>query len=200
MSLFEFISSMISVIIALAIAQLLISAGRLAQGYGRGRGRVRFYLPHLLWNISIFLIAFLHWWSLWDFRDLAWNSGMFFYSLMGPLLLFFAVTLLSPDPRSDQKFIDLQSHYQDVRVLFLIVYLLTLGFMTFDGPLFGTEPLLNPLRWAQGMMTLCIATAIFSARNAIQLACSAIVVFVLVYASFVRFSPGAVSSVLPLSG
>lgn len=196
MSLFEFIVSMISVLIALAVAQLLISTGRLAQSHGR----VRLYLPHVLWNISIFLIAFLHWWSLWDFRDLSWNSAMFFFSLMGPLLLFFAVTLLSPNPRTDDEDIDLEAHFRGIRVLFLLVFLAALVFLTFDGPLFGTEPPFNALRATQALLALSAVVALLSERTLVQVICAGIVVITLVYGTFVRFMPGAVSAGLPLSG
>jgi hypothetical protein len=94
MSLFEFVIGMISVLIALAVVQLLVGIGRLVQA----RGKVTTYAAHSLWNMVIFVMLFLHWWSLWDFRDLAWNWAMFFFSLMGPTLSFFAATLISPMP------------------------------------------------------------------------------------------------------
>lgn len=196
MSLFEFIVSMISVLIALAVAQLLISVGRLAQSHGR----VLPYLPHVLWNVAIFLIAFLHWWSLWDFRDLSWNSAMFFFSLMGPLLLFFAVTLLSPNPRADDEVIDLKAHFQGIRVLFLWVFLAALLFLALDGPLFGTEPPFNALRATQTLLAACVLVALASERTAVQVISAGIVVVTLLYGTFVRFLPGAISGGLPLSG
>lgn len=153
---------MISVLIALAVAQLLVSIGRLAQHHQR----VRPYLPHVLWSIYIFLLAFLHWWSLWDFRDLAWNSAMFFYSLMGPLLLFFAVTLLNPDPGPGDRVVDIRAHYEEVRPLFLGVLLAAVLFFTFDGPLFGTEAPFNVLRVTQLMIASVIAVAIITPRPA----------------------------------
>lgn len=188
MSLFEFITGMISVLIALAVAQLLVSVGRLAQNHDR----VRFYLPHTLWNVAIFLIAFLHWWSLWDFRDLDWNSAMFFYSLGGPLLLFFSVTLLSPEVRPGEDTIDLETHYRRMRVLFLGVFLATLLFFTFDGPLFGTEPMFNSLRLAQAVLAVCICACVATPRHGVQVLFSGIVVAVLVAATAVRYVPGMV--------
>lgn len=193
MSLFEFISSMISVLIALAVAQQLISVGRLAQNHRR----VRAYWPHTLWNVAIFLLAFLHWWSLWDFRDLAWNSAMFFYSLLGPLLLFFAVTLLSPEVRpagpGDDEAIDLEAHYQDMRVLFLSVLLAAVAFFTFDGPLFGTETVFNSLRAAQAFLAVCLTGGLLFQGKAAQVLFSGLVVAVLLAATAVRFLPGIIA-------
>lgn len=190
MSLFEFISAMIGVLIALAIAQLLVSTGRLAQNHRR----VRTYLPHSLWAIAIFLIAFLHWWSLWDFRDLEWNSAMFFFSLCGPLLLFFAVTLLSPEVRSGEENVDLKAHFQDMRVLFLSVFLAALVFLALDGPLFGTEPFFNSLRAIQGFLMMCITAALISSRTMVQIVSSALIVLVLLIGTILRFLPGSILS------
>lgn len=188
MSLFEFISSMISVLIALAIAQLLVSVGRLAQNHQR----VRSYLPYTLWTVAIFLISFLHWWSLWDFRDLAWNSAMFFFSLFGPLLLFFSVTLLSPEVHPGDDTVDLEKHFLKMRILFLSVFLVALLFLAADGPLFGSEPLFNSLRAAQGFLILCIVSALFSDRKAVQIIAPSLVVMVLVVGAGVRFVPGII--------
>lgn len=196
MSLFEFISSMISVLIALAVAQLLVSIGRLAQNHDR----VRPYLPHGLWSAYIFLVAFLHWWSLWDFRDLPWNSAMFFYSLLGPLLLFFSVTLLNPDVRPDDEVVDLRAHYEEVRPLFLGVLLAALLAMTFDGPLFGTEPLFNVLRASQLFIALMIVAAMLIRHPAIQVISSGLALVMVTYATTVRFLPGYLNPGLPLSG
>ena len=189
MSLFEFISGMISVLIALAIAQLLVSLGRLAQH----RSQVRAYLPHTLWNIAIFLLAFIHWWSLWDFRDLAWNSAMFLYSLMGPLSLFFAVTVLSPVPAGNDTTVDLKRHFQEVRVMFLWAMIVTLGFMSLDGPMFGTEDWFNVLRLIQVLVIAATGVALVSKRDGVQLASSGFVVLTFFYAAVVRFLPGAIT-------
>lgn len=189
LSLFEFISVMISVLIALGLAQLLVSQGRLAQC----RERVRGYLPHTLWNVAILLVGFLHWWSLWDFRDLEWNSAMFFYSLFGPLLLFFAVTILNPEVRTETEVIDLEKHYGTVRMLFLSTLFAALLVMTGDGPLFGTEPLFNSLRVTQAVFALCLVASMLSAQRHVQVLASATVVGLLVFATGVRFLPGMVA-------
>lgn len=186
MSLFEFIVTMIGVLIALTIAQLLISVGRLAQHHHRVRG----YLPHSLWVVAIFLLSFLHWWSLWDFRDLAWNSAMFFYSLMGPLVLFFAVTLLNPEPRDMDGVIELEAHYRGVRVMFLMAVLTGLLFLTFDGPLFGTEPWFNRLRSTQLCFVLAIIAGLLVDRHWMQVLVALVIVTLLLLATTLRFLPG----------
>ncbi len=66
MSLFEFVTVMISMILALCLGQLLRSASYLA----KTDREVVAYRPYALWFISIVLAVVNHWWSLWDLRDI----------------------------------------------------------------------------------------------------------------------------------
>jgi hypothetical protein len=185
LSLFEFIVGMISVILALAIAQLFIGIADLLQN----RNRVRFFLPHTLWNINLFLLTFVHWWSLWTFRDLSWNFAMFFYSLLGPSLIFFAATIVNPRNISRES-IDLQEHYFSSRQLFLIVMILTVIAITLDGPLFGTEPPLNLLRATQVALVGFAAWGLVTENRRIHLAISLAVLGVVTSVTIIRFLPG----------
>jgi hypothetical protein len=153
------------------------------------RDHVRFFLPHSLWVGNLFLITFIHWWSLWTFRDLPWNFGMFFYSLLGPSLMFFAATILSPrDQRSET--IDVMAHFLNIRQLFLSVFMIMLVLFTFDGPLFGTEELFNPLRAAQIFLFAMAAWGLVSVNPRVQLAISMAVLAGVSAVAVIRFLPG----------
>ncbi len=89
MDLFEFVTGMISVILALAAAQLFLGMAPLVQT----RAKVTLSLTHGAWVATLFLVTFLPWRSLLDFRDLDWAFPMFGGSLVGPGMLFFAATL-----------------------------------------------------------------------------------------------------------
>ena len=185
MSLFEFIAGMISVILALAVAQMFIGVAELVQH----RGKVRPFLPHAVWNVNLFLLTFVHWWSLWTFRDLSWNFGMFFFSLLGPSLMFFAASVINPQDQSEGV-IDLAAHYLDIRPLFMVVFIAMMVFFTLDGPLFGTEPLLNPLRVAQ-MCVVGSAVWGFASRSRwVHTAISVLVLLALGAVVIIRFFPG----------
>lgn len=185
MSLFEFIVGMISIILALAIAQLFVGVAELMQR----RAHVRFFLPHGIWIANLFLITFLHWWSLWTFRDLSWNFAMFFYSLLGPSLLFFAATMLSPRDRSSET-IDVMAHYLNIRQLFLSVFMIMLVLFSFDGPLFGTEELFSALRGAQAIVFAIAAWALVTENSRAQLGVSLAVFAGVSSIAFIRFLPG----------
>lgn len=185
MDIFEFIVGMISVILALAIAQLFIGVSDLIQR----RDRVRFFLPHSVWATVIFLIAFLHWWSLWTFKDLDWNFAMFFYSLLGPSLMFFAITILNPRDRGEDS-LDLAEYFMDTRRYFLGVMLVVFLLFTFDGPLFGTERFFNSLRVVQAVGTACIFWGILSDNRRAHTIISLVVLGSLFAAVSLRFLPG----------
>ena len=185
MSLFEFIVGMISIILALAIAQLFVGVAELTQR----RERVRFFLPHSIWVANLFLITFVHWWSLWTFRELSWNFAMFFYSLLGPSLMFFAATMLSPRDRSSET-IDVMAHFLVIRQFFLSVFMIMLVLFTFDGPLFGTEELLNALRAAQLFLFTMAAWGLVTESPRVQLAVSLAVLAGVSSAAIIRFLPG----------
>ena len=185
MDIFEFIVGMISVILALAIAQLFIGISGLIQR----RDRISFFLPHSLWATVLFLTTFLHWWSLWTFKDLDWNFAMFFYSLLGPSLMFFAVTILNPRDHGEDS-LDLARYFIDTRRYFLGVMLVIFLLFTFDGPLFGTEHIFNSLRVVQGIVTASIIWGIVSDNRRAHTIIALAVLGSLIAAVSIRFLPG----------
>ena len=185
MSLFEFIVGMVSIIMALAVAQLFVGVTELLQR----RARVTFFVPHIIWVLNLFLIVFVHWWSLWTFRDLPWNFVMFFYSLMGPSLLFFLATMLGPRHQGPGT-IDVKAHFMNIRQFFLSVFIVMVVLVTLDGPLFGTEELLNPLRAAQAFIIAMAAWGLVSQSTLVHLAISVAVLVGVSAIAIIRFFPG----------
>ena len=188
MTLFEFIMGMVSVTLALAVAQLLIGVAHLVQS----EAKVRFYWPHAIWIINLFLIAFVHWWSLWTFRDLDWNFALFFYSLLGPSMLFFAASMISPREHAVDV-IDLSQHFLRIRKMFLSAFLATLILITLDGPLFGTEPPFNMLRAAQAAIAALSIWGLITPNHRVQFTNALAVLIVVLVVVVIRFFPGQVS-------
>lgn len=185
MSLFEFIVGMVSIILALAVAQLFIGVADLMQR----RDHVRFFLPHSIWVVNLFFLIFLHWWSLWTFRDLPWNFAMFFYSLIGPSLMFFSAAMLSPRDLSAES-IDVAAHFLSVRQVFLSVFMITIVLVTLDGPLFGTEEFFNAIRVGQILVLAISVWGLVTSSARVQLAVSLTVLTGLSAVAIVRFFPG----------
>lgn len=185
MSLFEFIVGMISVVLALAVARLLSGVSELIQS----RSNIRFALVHAVWVLNLFLLTFVHWWTLWVFRDLNWNFLMFFYSLIGPSLMFFASTMITPRIQTERT-VDLNAYFLDTRRYFLPVFVVMSLFFVLDGPFFGTEKLLNTARAAQILVIAIAACGLLSASSRVQKAISLAVLTSLVALIVVRFLPG----------
>jgi hypothetical protein len=137
MSLFEFVTVMISMILAMCLGQLLKSASYLA----KTDREIVSYRPYSLWVVSIFLAVVNQWWSLWDLRGIDWNYVSFVYMLIAPTLVTFAVGLLAPS-RGAAGPIDLEKHFSKIRGLFSKVLACYTLVMWFDGPFFaGQAPL-----------------------------------------------------------
>ncbi|HTX58633.1 MAG TPA: hypothetical protein VMH02_03070, partial [Verrucomicrobiae bacterium] len=78
MSAFDYLSVLISIVLGLAIANVL---ARLA-AVMTARERVDFYWPPVAWAIWLFVIAVQHWWAEWSVRHTeAWNFGTFWLVL-----------------------------------------------------------------------------------------------------------------------
>ena len=134
MSLFEFATVMVSMILALTVGQLLTSASFLA----KQRHRVVPYAPYVLWLVCLFLTLINHWWSLWDLRDIEWTYGAFLYTLIAPTLVSFSVGLVAQE-RSPEGEIDLRLQFDGVRALFLTLQMAYVMVLWFDGPLFAEQ-------------------------------------------------------------
>ena len=134
MSMFEFVTVMVSMILALCLGHLMRSASFLA----KTDREVIYYQPLVLWSIVVLLSVINHWWTLWDLRDLDWSYASFIYILLAPVLITFATGLLSPSHSSSGP-IDLRAHYSRVRRLFSLVMVGYGSVMWFDGPLFAGQ-------------------------------------------------------------
>ncbi len=140
MSLFEYVTVIISMILALAVGQLLLGAAGLA----KNRTRVRGYLPHAVWMLFLFLLVILLWWTQWDLRELTWTFASFVYVLLPPVVLFFAVAILLPDDPGGREH-DLEEHFFAVRSIFLSI-MFVYGVITwFDGPILQGQAVFGPV-------------------------------------------------------
>ncbi len=134
MSLFEFVSVMVSMILALCLGHLLRSASFLA----KTDREIKSYLPFTLWSVVILLSVLNNWWSLWDLRGIEWSYVSFLYILAAPVLITFATGLLSPN-QSKSGPIDLREHFARIQRIFSVVFTAYVCFMWFDGPLFTAQ-------------------------------------------------------------
>jgi hypothetical protein len=119
MTAFEYFSVMVSVILALGIAQILGGVGRIIQYRGAS-----VYWVHGVWTVVLLASHFRLWWTLWDLRagfELSYYG--FLALLMGPTLLFLAARVLMPD-FSDPGEANLEDYFFRIRRAFFTLLLL----------------------------------------------------------------------------
>ena len=78
MTSFEYLSVIVSMVIALGIAQILMGAGKVALG----DGTVRAYWIHSLW-LAFLVMVYMHTWvAMWSLRDATeYSANIFLFYL-----------------------------------------------------------------------------------------------------------------------
>jgi hypothetical protein len=99
MNAFDYLTILISIVLGLAIANVL---SRLATVI-TARERIDFYWPPVAWAIWLFFISVQHWWAVWSVRHTQWNFGTFWLQLLIPVDLFLLSVLVLPDREEDGK-------------------------------------------------------------------------------------------------
>ena len=106
MDAFGYLSVLLSIIIGLAIAQIL-------QGYRSillARGRVRLSAPVLTWTFLILLFAAQAWWASFDLHEREhWDFVSFAVILLQMVLLYMLAAVVLPDVAPSDK-VDLVEH------------------------------------------------------------------------------------------
>ncbi len=114
MDAFSYLSVLLSVILGLAITQVL-------QGYralALSRSRVRWYAPPLIWSGLILLLVTQHWWSSFGLASRSeWTFAAFGTVLVQTALLYMMAGLVLPDVPRDEA-TDLKDHYYRERPVF----------------------------------------------------------------------------------
>ena len=114
MNPFEFLSVLISIIVGLAITQLLSGAARLIQV----RARVRPHATTLLWMATLLLLDTQIWWAAFERRDTSdWNFFLFLLYLLQPTLAYMVSFLVLPELGNEDE-IDLAANFAGNRPWF----------------------------------------------------------------------------------
>ena len=123
---FSYLSVLLSIILGLAITQILKGF----RGILLARARVRVYWPVLAWAVLLLLIAVQSWWTMFGLRNIhEWSFLGFSVVLAQTITLYMLAAIVFPDFFDEQ--IDLHRHYSDhTRWFFgllILVALVSLG-------------------------------------------------------------------------
>ena len=114
MNAFDYLTVLISIVLGLAIANVLTRLTAVITA----RERVDFYWPPVAWAVWLFFISVQHWWAEWGERHTAqWNFGTFWLELLIPVDLFVLSTLVLPE-RAEGERIDLGEWFARNRAWF----------------------------------------------------------------------------------
>jgi hypothetical protein len=114
---FSFLSVLLSVILGLAITQILQGF----RGLMLSRTQTRVYWPVIGWAILILLVCFQNWWSMFGMRNRHdWSFEQFAMILLQTILFYLLAGLVFPD-FSGEEIVDLkESFYAHRRWFFFI--------------------------------------------------------------------------------
>jgi hypothetical protein len=123
MNAFEYLSVLISIVLALGMTRVLAGVGEMLQA----RTRERVYWVHLVWIVNLFLYLVLAWWIFYRWRNQEpWTFFLFIFVLISPTILFLASLLLFPPESALDELVDYKKHYYaNHRAFFTIFALFT---------------------------------------------------------------------------
>ena len=157
MTRFEFLSVLISIVIALGMSDIVSTWGTLL----RSRRAVSFYWLHTAWTLIVLLLFIQFWWGFWNFRTVSdWSFGMLIAVVGEAILMVLAGALITP-PRESDKTLDLRKFFFDNNRIFfmlgalLIVMLGLVDYVVAGQPLIHAE---NAVRL--GAVSICAVGAI----------------------------------------
>lgn len=107
MDQFSYLSVLLSIILGLAITQVLKGF----RGMLLTRARVRFYWPAVLWCFTLLLIFVQSWWAMFGMRNVVvWTFPVFSMPVMQTILEYMLAATVLPDFFGAST-IDLKEHY-----------------------------------------------------------------------------------------
>jgi hypothetical protein len=161
MDAFSYLSVLLSIIIGLAITQILTGF----RGIVLWRSRVRMYWPVPLWAATLLLINVQSWWAMFDLREVTgWTFAAFAVVLAQSIAQYLLAGIVFPDFSRDAD-IDLREHYRaHVRWFFGLFIAVLLISIAKPAVLHGSLPDRNDLAF-HGVFIALSATAFLTRRT-----------------------------------
>ena len=121
MNAFEYLSVLISIILALGMTRVLGGVGEMLQA----RSRRQIYWVHAIWIVNLFLYLVVPWWIFYRWRNQQpWTFFLFVFVLISPTILYLASLLLFPREGDVDLAVDYKTHYYANHRAFFILFAL----------------------------------------------------------------------------
>lgn len=170
MDAFSYLSVLLSIILGLAITQVLQGVRALLLA----RSRVRLFAPPMIWAGVMLVVATQNWWSSFGLSDhQEWTFAAFGAVLLQTVLLYMAAALALPDVPADVP-IDLREHYwREARPFFEFFLAMLAVSVGKDMVLDGRPPSPGNLAF-HGLFAISCLFGLFSRRPAVHQTVAAI--------------------------
>ena len=158
---FSYLSVLLSIIIGLAITQVLQGLRVLILS----RDSARIYWPSLIWAALMLLIATQMWWASFGLREQeGWTFGLYGLILLQVSLFYLASGLVLPDLTPDR--VDLESDYfRNCRWFFGLLTSAALASLLKELALEGQLPKLANLLFHLMLIVICLTASISRNRT-----------------------------------
>lgn len=140
MSRFEYVSVLVSIVIALGISEIASAWG----GMLRSRTRVRFHWLHAFWSVFSVLLMVQFWWGFWEYRDIETWSFPGLLAVVGECLVLVIAAMVLVPRGEVMESLDLRAHYFAQSRLFFSLGALLLVQLTLIDRLVGGQPFRHP--------------------------------------------------------
>ncbi len=159
MTQFEFLITFASVVLAIALTEMLGGWGRLI----RSRLPIRWSGLWIGYSLAVVSIIIMYWSGMWPYRDQSFREGYKIYWLAIPT--FFLVVLgylLSPEPDDDADEVDLEARYWQISPrMFPLLALIFVGSVLADVIIMG-EPRVSASQPDRGIFTIPVQILVLS--------------------------------------
>ena len=160
MSQFEYIMVMVSLILALAVAQALRGLSEVAISEKR-------FWPHTVWIAYYVVLIIQIWWAYWDYNNVQdWRFTSYLYVLSDPIIMFASVHLLVPTARAVDT--DWREHLLSVRRWVCGLGIVFVGSSVISNVVYFGSPWLHPYRIFQGLIGAFYLIGIFAKNEKLQ--------------------------------
>ena len=153
MDAFSYLSVLLSIIVGLAITQILTGF----RGIMLWHSRVRMFWPALLWAGTLLLINVRSWWAMFSLREVTtWTFAGFAVVLAQAIAQYMLAAIVLPDFSADRE-TDLREHYwAHTRWFFGLFVLVLLFSLAKDPVVYGHAPERENLAFHIGFIALSV--------------------------------------------
>lgn len=141
MSRFEYLSVLVSIVIALGLSEVTISWGRVFQR----RIKMHAYWLHVFWSLFSLFLMVQFWWGFWRYRTIEdWSLGALLLTLTVVITLTLCALMLVPRARDAEGVDSRQVYFDNAKSFFslgalYIVLVTTMDVVVLGSPLIHVE-------------------------------------------------------------